>query len=141
VAELPPRIVVVEDNPGDVHLLRLALREAGVVCDLRVLEDGAEGMSLARREGRHADRLPDLIVLDLNLPKHDGLEVLAALRAQPAMRAVPVVVFSSSTSPSERARVEELGAEKFLAKPPDLDAFLAVGPMLKALLQGRPSRR
>ena len=141
MAETSCRIVLVEDNPGDVHLIRLALRQAGVVCDLRVLKDGAEGMALARRQSPHADRVPDLVVLDLNLPKHDGLEVLAALRADPVFRSVPVVVFSSSTSPGERARVEELGAVRFLAKPPDLDAFLAVGPVLKHLLQKRASQR
>ena len=135
MADVPPRIVLVEDNPGDVHLLRLALNKAGVVCDLRVLQDGAEGMALARGLGSHRDRVPDLIVLDLNLPKHDGLEVLAALRAVPEMRGVPVVVFSSSTSPGERARVEELGASMFLAKPPDLDAFLAVGDVLRSMLR------
>lgn len=135
MADPHPLIVVVEDNPGDVRLLRMALRQAGVSCDLRVLGDGEEGMALARREGTHAGRVPDLIVLDLNLPKHDGLEVLAALRAQPALRAVPVVVFTSSTSPWERARVEELGAKGFLAKPPDLDAFLAVGDVLRSMLR------
>jgi CheY-like chemotaxis protein len=135
VTDTPARIVVVEDNPGDVHLLRLALLQAGLVCDLRVLEDGAEGMRLARREPPYHDTVPDLIVLDLNLPKHDGLEVLSALRADPVLSAVPVVVFTSSTSPRERARMEELGAARFLAKPPDLDAFLAVGHMLRSLLR------
>ena len=135
MTEHPPLIVLVEDNPGDVRLLQLALRQAGVVCDLRVLQDGEEGMALARREGTHAGRVPDLIVLDLNLPKHDGLEVLAALHAAPALRSVPVVVFSSSTSPLDRARVAELGAAGFLSKPPDLDAFLAVGDVLRSMLR------
>lgn len=135
MAEHPPLIVLVEDNPGDVHLLRLALRQAGVVCDLRVLEDGEKGMALARREGTDAGRVPDLIVLDLNLPKHDGLEVLAALHAAPALRSVPVIVFSSSTSPGDRARVAELGAAGFLTKPPDLDAFMAVGDVLRSMLR------
>ena len=141
MAEVACRIALVEDNPGDVQLIRLALRQAGVACELRVLHDGEEGMALARREQPYEDWHPDLVVLDLNLPKHDGLEVLAALRAHPVLRSVPVVVFSSSTSPQERARVEELGAAMFLAKPPDLDAFLAVGPVLKHLLQDRASQR
>ncbi|HEX5043404.1 MAG TPA: response regulator [Candidatus Polarisedimenticolaceae bacterium] len=135
MTDLPRRIVLVEDNPGDVHLLRMALRQAGLVCDLRVLEDGAEAMRLARREAPYHDAVPDLIVLDLNLPKHDGLEVLAALRADPVLSAVPVVVFTSSTSSRERARVEALGAARFLAKPPDLDAFLAVGDVLRSMLR------
>ena len=134
------QIVLVEDNPGDVHLIRMALRQANVACDLRVLKDGAEGMALTRPDS-HRDPVPDLIVLDLNLPKHDGLEVLAALHADPVLAAVPVVVFTSSTSPGERARVMELGAARFLAKPPDLDDFLAVGGVLKAVLQERASRR
>ena len=141
MVEAPAQIVLVEDNPGDVHLIRLALRQAGVACEVRVLKDGEEGMALAHRQGAHADRVPDLIVLDLNLPKHDGLEVLAALRADPVLAEVPVVVFSSSTSPRERARAEELGAAQFLAKPPDLDAFLTVGSVLKGVLQDRASQR
>ena len=141
MAEAPAQIVLVEDNPGDVHLIRLALRQAGVACEVRVLKDGEEGMALARRQDPNADRVPDLIVLDLNLPKHDGLEVLAALRAEPVLATVPVLVFSSSTSPRERARAEELGAIGVLAKPPDLDAFLAVGSVLKNVLQDRASQR
>lgn len=141
MAEVACRIALVEDNPGDVQLIRLALRQAGVACELRVLHDGEEGMALARRERPQEDWHPDLVVLDLNLPKHDGLEVLAALRAEPVLATVPVLVFSSSTSPRERARAEELGAVGFLAKPPDLDAFLAVGSVLKNVLQDRASQR
>lgn len=142
MAEVLPRIVLVEDNPGDVHLLRMALRSAAVACEVQVLVDGAEGMALARREGPHAGAAPpDLIVLDLNLPKHHGLEVLEALRADPVLAEVPVVVFSSFASPREQARVRELGASRFLAKPPDLDAFLQVGSVLRSVLQESASGR
>jgi CheY-like chemotaxis protein len=142
MGEALARIVVVEDNPGDVRLLRLALREAAVQCEMQVLVDGAEGMALARREGRHAQAAPpDLIVLDLNLPKHDGLEVLEALRADPVLADVPVVVFSSFASAREQARVRELGASRFLAKPPDLDAFLQVGSVLRSVLREKGAER
>ena len=142
MGEVPARIVLVEDNPGDVKLLRLALRQAAVQCELQVLTDGGEGMALARHEGRYAQAPPpDLIVLDLNLPKHDGLEVLEALRADPGLAAVPVVVFSSFASAQDRARARNLGVVRFLSKPPDLDEFLQVGMVLRSVLQGRAGRR
>lgn len=142
MGEIPARIVLIEDNPGDVYLVRLALREAGLSADLLVLQDGAQAMALAGREAPYADvPVPDLILLDLNLPKRGGLEVLAALRSHSVYASVPVVVFSSSCSPAEQARVQELGAARFLAKPPDLDQFLAMGAVLKAMLEREPSGR
>ena len=137
-----PRILVVEDNPADVGLIQLALKDAEFDCDLTVLDDGAEALALFRKEGGlEGGPVPDLAVLDLNLPKIGGLEVLEAIRANPLLDRMPVAILSSSSSPRDRARVEECGVDRFLTKPLDLDGFLRIGSILKSLLQaGRTSR-
>ena len=127
-------ILVVEDNPADVGLLRLALKAAQVECDLTVLEDGAEALAFVRHRQNPGDFVPHLIVLDLNLPKNGGLEVLEAIRANPAFSGMAVAILSSSSSPRERARIEEFGVDRFITKPLDLDGFLGIGAILKTLL-------
>src|SRR5690242_10298272 len=111
MSEIPGKrkshILVVEDNPADVGLLRLALKAAQVECDLTVLEDGAEALAFVRHRQNSGDSVPHLIVLDLNLPKNGGLEVLEAIRANPAFSGMAVAILSSSSSPRERARIEE----------------------------------
>src|SRR3954447_11188821 len=110
-----PQILLVEDNPADVGLMQLSLKEACLECDLTILEDGAEALAFLNR-GHDPSHfaLPDLAILDLNLPKVGGLEVLQAIRANPFFTRMPVVILSSSSSPRERARVEECGVELFL---------------------------
>jgi CheY-like chemotaxis protein len=130
------RILLVEDNPADVGLLRLALKDAEFDCDLTVLEDGAEALALLRRGGyQDGTPIPDLAVIDLNLPKNGGLEVLEAIRANPVFEGMPVAIFSSSSSPRERAKIEEYGVDRFLTKPLDLDGFLGIGSILKTMVQ------
>lgn len=130
-----PRILLVEDNAADVHLFRLALRHAELTCDLTVIEDGAEALSFAKRQGKYSTSpTPDLAVLDLNLPKADGVEVLDAMRATSEFSGVPVVILSSSSSPRERARVNNLSIARFITKPLQLDEFLQMGFILKSLL-------
>src|ERR1700726_3759497 len=86
-------ILLVEDNPGDVQLLRLALKKAEVDCELSVVDDGAEALELVRQHGKYAAfPAPDLLVLDLNIPKYDGVEILAAMRANPAWAHVRVAI-------------------------------------------------
>ena len=129
------RILLIEDNPADVDLLRRAFKSARLDCELTLMEDGAEMMALVRGEGPYAEApAPDLVVLDLNLPKKDGVEVLQAMRATPQFSEVPVAILSSSSSPRERARVEQFHIGRFITKPPDLDEFLQIGSTLKSFL-------
>jgi two-component system, chemotaxis family, response regulator Rcp1 len=134
------RIVVIEDNPADVELLRLALAEADFNCELNVIEDGAEALSFFREEalGSGAWR-PDMVVLDLNLPKYDGLEILEAVRANGNFSDLPIAVLSSSSSPRERARLEAFGGVLHLAKPADLEKYLAIGPTLRDFYRAKRS--
>ena len=135
VAEGKVHILLVDDNPADVELLRRALIVAELDCTMTVLEDGAEALAFLRRQEDQPDgRVPDLIVLDLNLPKNDGLEVLEALRASRTFASAPVAVMSSSAEPRERAKIEQFGIGRYITKPADLDEFLRVGFILKELL-------
>jgi len=132
------RIFVAEDNSGDVHLLRLALRTAELDCELIVVGDGREALDFVRQRGKYAQmEPPDLAVLDLNLPKNDGLEILEALRANAAFSGVPVAIVSSSSAPQELAKMQSLRVDRFIPKPPDLDQYLKIGTMLKELLSQR----
>jgi len=128
-------ILLIEDNPADVELLRRALRTAQLDWELTRLKDGAEALEFLRRlETGAVENSPDLAVLDLNLPKNDGVEVLQAMRASPAFGSAPIVVLSSSASPKERARIEEFGIGRYITKPADLDEYLRIGFILKELL-------
>jgi two-component system, chemotaxis family, response regulator Rcp1 len=132
-------IVVVEDNPADVALIRLALEEAGVECVLVLLEDGERAIHFVR--GMTAsDARPDLVILDLNLPKSDGMEVLAAMRSTQAFAEVPVAILSSSSSQRERERMDVYRVHRYLAKPPDLEEFLQIGFTIKELLEDTRGR-
>ena len=129
------QILLVEDNEADIYLFRKGLENAEVNFELTVLTDGGAALSFVRREGKYAKSPePDLAVMDLNLPKHDGIEVLEAFRQSRHLSNVPVVVMSSSTSPRERIRVERLGLEQYIPKPSDLDEVLRLGAVLKAIL-------
>jgi CheY-like chemotaxis protein len=130
-----PRVVVMEDNPADVLLIREALHEQGIEADLVVIPDGEAALEWASTGAR-----ADLIILDLNLPRHDGIEVLERIRATPGLREVPVAIFSSSDSPQDRAGAEKLGADRFIPKPCTLDEFLLVGRDIKAMLSARGGR-
>jgi two-component system response regulator len=125
-------ILVIEDNPGDVDLLRMALESAGVDCLLTVIEDGGEAIAMLTQE-QHAPP-PDLVILDLNIPKSDGIEILEAMRGAPRSANVRVAVLSSSSSPRERARIKTFGVDSHIIKPSDLDEYLRIGLILKALL-------
>jgi CheY-like chemotaxis protein len=128
-------ILLLEDNPADVQLLRRALQSAGLDCHLAVIEDGAEALAFMRGHGKYRDaRPPDLAVMDLNLPKNDGLEVLEEMRKNPAFAEVPVAILSSSSSPRERNRLKELRVTRFITKPYDLEQFMEIGSILKSLL-------
>ena len=127
------RMLLIDDNDADVYLLRRALTKAGLTIELTVLKDGGEGLAFARGEDGSAPR-PDLVVLDLNLPKTGGAEVLRAMKGNPALALVPVVVMSSSASKAEQAVIAELGVTKYFTKPPDLAGFMKVGEMFRKIL-------
>jgi CheY-like chemotaxis protein len=117
----------VEDNPGDVRLLRESLREGEVRVRLSVAADGEEALARLRHEGPHAAAVrPDLILLDLNLPRKDGHEVLAEIKADERLRRIPVVVFTSSQAKRDIAASYDLNANCYVTKPVDLDQFMRV---------------
>jgi CheY-like chemotaxis protein len=126
-----PEILLAEDNPADVYLIREALREHGVECAVRVASDGKEVLGIISDE---ATVPPDLIILDLNIPRHDGLEILERLRQSARLARVPVVVLTSSDSPQDRLVATVLGARRYFRKPSSLDQFLALGAAFKDLL-------
>jgi CheY-like chemotaxis protein len=131
-----PTIFLVEDNATDVELFRLALREACVDCELILFEDGGEIIDyLLEPDGALPRARPDLIMLDLNLPKNSGLEVLQAIRQAPSFADVRVAVLTSSSSPRERAKLAAFNVREFIVKLPDLDAYLNVGWIVRALLE------
>jgi two-component system, chemotaxis family, response regulator Rcp1 len=123
----PVEILLVEDNPGDVRLTIEALKEGKVRNSLSVARDGVEALAFLRRQGSFAGaRCPDLILLDLNLPKKDGREVLAEIKEDPALRRIPVVVLSTSKAEEDILRTYDLHANCYITKPVDLEQFIAV---------------
>ena len=129
-----PRILLAEDNPADVYLIREALREHGVDCPIRVVSDGEDVLQLIADPDRLETEGLALIILDLNLPLHDGIEILQQLRGTATLARVPVVVLTSSDSPRDRIVASELGAACYLRKPSNLEQFLDLGAVFKELL-------
>jgi CheY-like chemotaxis protein len=130
------RIVLVDDNPADVRLLRLALDNADLDCELIVIDDGAEALAFVRQQGQDArNSPPDLAVLDFNLPKSDGLQILKAMRENRAFTGVPVAVLSSGLSPRDMAKIQEFTLARYITKPSTLEEFLKIGSSLKALIE------
>jgi two-component system, chemotaxis family, response regulator Rcp1 len=120
-------ILLVEDNPGDARLTTEALRDAKVHNNLSIVADGLEAMAFLRREGKYGDApRPDLILLDLNLPRKDGREVLAEIKRDDALRRIPVVVLTTSQAEEDILRAYNLSANCYITKPVDLDQFLKV---------------
>jgi CheY-like chemotaxis protein len=128
----PIDILLIEDNPGDARLTREALREARVANRLSHVPDGVEAMAFLRQEGPYADApRPDLILLDLNLPRKDGREVLAELKADPRLRLIPVVVLTTSEAEEDILRTYELHGNCYITKPVDLEKFLHIVGMVE----------
>lgn len=116
---------MVEDNPGDVRLVREALRDMRPEISIRSASDGAEALRILRREDEHADaRRPLLILLDFNLPKADSREILREMKSDPALRAIPVAVLTTSDAERDIRDAYDLHANCYLRKPVDLDDFL-----------------
>lgn len=123
----PVEILMVEDNPGDVRLTVEGLKEGKVKNNLYVVQDGVEALAYLRREGEYKDAVrPDLILLDLNLPKMDGREVLSEIKADEDLKHIPVVVLTSSKAEQDILKAYSLHANCYITKPVDLDQFISV---------------
>jgi two-component system, chemotaxis family, response regulator Rcp1 len=120
-------VLLVEDSPGDVRLTREALKDAKMHISLSVVSDGTEAMAYLRREKTHAEApRPDLILLDLNLPKKDGRDVLKEIKESEELKSIPVVILTTSASPVDVERSYMLHANCYITKPVDLQGFIKV---------------
>ncbi|KPJ76337.1 MAG: response regulator [Planctomycetes bacterium SM23_25] len=127
VSTKPAEVLLVEDNPGDARLTQEAFKEGKVLNVVRVVSDGEEALALLRRQDPFADApRPDLILLDLNLPRKDGREVLAEIKADPDLKRIPVVILTTSKAEEDIARTYNLHANCYITKPVDLEQFLQV---------------
>jgi two-component system, chemotaxis family, response regulator Rcp1 len=123
----PIEILLVEDNPGDVRLTREALRDGKVNNTMAVAGDGMEAIAFLRREGEYAQATrPDLILLDLNLPRMNGFEVLDVIKEDPEFKRIPVVILTTSQAEQDIVRSYDLHANAYVTKPVDLDQFIKV---------------
>ena len=122
--DMPREVLLVEDSPGDVRLTKEAFRDANSSIHLHVVSDGVEAMAFIRREGAHvrAPR-PDLILLDLNLPKMDGREVLANIKEDASLKTIPTLILTTSEAEADILKSYQLQANCYLSKPAQLDAF------------------
>ena len=126
-ANKPVEILLVEDNLGDIRLTQEALRDGKVRNNLHVARDGIEAMEFLRRQGEHADApRPDIVLLDLNMPRMDGREVLQEMRADPSLSVIPVVVLTTSKAEEDIMRSYQLHANCYITKPVDLDQFIKI---------------
>ncbi|MGP8049159.1 MAG: response regulator [Desulfobaccales bacterium] len=120
-------ILLVEDNPADVELTKYMMKQGKLFVNLHVASDGFQAMDFLRREGQHAEApRPDLILLDLNLPGMDGREMLAEVKADPDLKAIPVVILTTSQSEKDVLKTYELGANCFITKRVGIDEFAKV---------------
>ena len=138
MSQAPARILLGEDNPADVYLIRQALDENAINYDLTVAVHGGEILEVVNTSGA---AIPDLIVLDLNLPRHEGLEILKLIRATPELERVPVAILTSSDSPKDRLAASQLGATCYIRKPSNLDEFMDIGKTFHTLLSNRTASR
>jgi CheY-like chemotaxis protein len=128
------RLLVVEDSPADVFLVREAVREEGLECEVEVAEDGESALAILNRvDSAMDDSTPNLVLLDLNLPRTDGIDVLRRLRQSPRCAGIPAIVISSSDSPQDREQALKLGANEYFRKPSSLDEFMRLGKLIRTL--------
>lgn len=120
-------ILLVEDNPADAELTRIAMEEVKMINNLHIVTDGEKAMDFLRQRGAYAGSpRPDLILLDLNLPRKDGREVLAEVKADEALHSIPIVILTSSSAEEDILRTYKLHANAYITKPVDLEQFLRV---------------
>ena len=136
------QVLLIEDNSGDILLFREALERAELDFDLTVIRDGGDAIALIRGEGEHAaSPLPDLVVLDVNLPKHDGFEVLEAMRRSQRFTNIPAVITSSAPMPPPGLKADQFPVAKFVTKPLTLGDFLRIGDLLKEIVLASKAKR
>ncbi|QLE44224.1 response regulator [Nostoc sp. C052] len=126
-AIMPIEVLLVEDNPGDVQLTRIALEDSKISIHLNVVEDGVEAMAFLRKQEKYAKVIhPDIILLDLNLPRKDGREVLAEIKGDENLRRIPVVVLTTSQAEEDILKAYNLSANCYITKPVDFDQFVKI---------------
>jgi two-component system, chemotaxis family, response regulator Rcp1 len=129
---LRTEILLVEDNPGDVRLMQEAFLEGGLTSTLHVARDGEQAMAYLHQTGIYCDSVrPSLILLDLNLPRKHGREVLAEIKQEKKLRKIPVMVLSTSTSPEDIREAYDLHANCYFQKPQDLESLVALGKLIE----------
>jgi CheY-like chemotaxis protein len=131
------QIVIAEDNPADVMVVRMALEQTIPGFHLRVFEDGGSVLSYVDQLDREGGPWPDVMLLDLNMPKAGGLEVMQRLRKCTARACTPVIILTSSSRPKDREQALALGAAHYFLKPDDFDDFLKIGDVVNETLKGR----
>ena len=128
----PVVILLVEDNPGDVRLTEEAFKEGKLQNKLSVVNDGEEAMAFLRREGKYSNApRPDIILLDLNMPKKNGREVLAEIKEDPELKRIPVVILTTSKAEEDILKTYDLHANCYITKPVDLDQFITIVKYIK----------
>lgn len=121
----PIKVLLIEDNPGDVRLIQETLKENRLITELDIISDGEEAVNYLKKTGKYKNESdPDLILLDLNLPKRDGREILAEIKNDDDLRRIPVIVLTSSTAESDIYKSYDLNANCFISKPVDLNSFI-----------------
>jgi CheY-like chemotaxis protein len=130
-------VLLVEDNPADVYFVKAGFRQSELDVDFQHVDDGAAARALAGELGSPEHPCPDIMLLDLNLPGADGIDVLRQLRSNPRCTDLPVMIVTSSDADQDRQRAAEHNVKCYFRKPADLDEFLKVGEVVKGLLQHR----
>ncbi|MBD6616525.1 response regulator [Komarekiella sp. 'clone 1'] len=126
-AIMPIEVLLVEDNPGDAQLTRIALEDSKISIHLNVVEDGVEAMAFLRKQEKYATAAhPDIVLLDLNLPKKDGREVLAEIKTDINLKRIPVVVLTTSQAEEDILKAYNLAANCYITKPVDFDQFVKI---------------
>ncbi|MEH1773693.1 response regulator [Nostoc sp.] len=126
-AIMPIEVLLVEDNPGDAQLTRIALEDSKISIHLNVVEDGVEAMAFLRKQEKYAEAAhPDIILLDLNLPRKDGREVLAEIKGDENLKRIPVVVLTTSQAEEDILKAYNLCANCYITKPVDFDQFVKI---------------
>ncbi|HXE62840.1 MAG TPA: response regulator [Bryobacteraceae bacterium] len=136
-----PRILIIEDNKTDVFLIREAIGSCGIDAEIEVLRDGQAALNYFEQvDAQHTDACPDLILLDMNLPRRSGDEVLKHLRTSTKCRHSNVLIVSSSDAPQDRQAVETSGVAGYFRKPSSYDEFMKLGPLVRTLLDSGPRK-
>jgi DNA-binding response OmpR family regulator len=131
----PPFVLLVEDSPADVYIVRESLKKHLKDVNLQVISDGEKAFALIEAtEADDSAPAPAILILDLNLPKRSGQEILRRVRESSKLARVPVVIFTSSDSPSDRAETTKLGATAYFRKPADLEEFMCIGKLVQSVL-------